>query len=848
VKPVTVPPAQPDTPSRPAPDPFQQRVIDAAEASIRVVAPAGSGKTETLARRVEQRIADGIPAHRILVLTFDRNAAASFRAKLHTASGPAPRVETLNAWGYALLRQHINEDRTRIITEPFWPGTRYLSDLVNDYGLQVFSSMLSKIKNEILDPRTTERKDLASWIAKNKIHLLRDLENEQIVARISDRQFGNDLASEYIAYERFLQDRGGIDFDDQKLRPLIHLRKNRDLRERIQGMVDEVIVDEFQDINHLDCELIALISPKATLVVTGDDDQAIYGFRGASAGFLIDPAAAFGREFTHYELSVNYRCPERIIDVAGRLIGHNETRIAKSPRADKDLPGRIDTLIADNVWHEAARIARYAGAILHSDDPKTMAVLTRTNGQAIDIQSAMIRAATPYQIAPENDIRITWEHARKMLLLAPTLREHDVPPPEDRATIVRAFAATRRLPERQVNNLVRAATQEDYMFPGPALQQLLPDRFQAAFTAGISQLRHSRSLGSDIIALEDFLNAVVSRAIEGGRRANQLSRLAGLEKLAEDDGDRREEFLVELDRLISIQREALRRSSTPKITLSTCHGAKGREWQVVFVPQCNDGVFPDNRSVEGEYLEAERKLFYVSITRAAERLVVSWVDDKKNGRSESTPSRFLIEAGLAKPPKQKSLPQEKNGRRGGLERAQKPSSGVPNAHPMTSRSANTGTSTSATRPKRRISLMSARRRKTIDGLADAAVAELGAQMLGWDERGEQPLADMTIRYQPSDPDATFPLQLDLALRGIPFQIDAADRVTESDIFTAMQEAWRSGVERISGSADADTIAAMERVLARVTESPDPARWRTLLTRLEDDAPGTDPSGVQFLAS
>src|SRR5690606_28694434 len=222
-----------------------------------------------------------------------------------------------------LLRQRFPDERNRIINEPYWPGTTYLNDLVGEYGHRVFSEMISKIKNEVFDRRSVDKKKLAAWIADNRVHLLRDLENEQIVSNLSDTQFGRDLATEFIAYEKFLQQRNGIDFDDQKLRPLIRLREDDALREQIQSLHDEVIVDEFQDINRLDSELIELIAEKATLVVTGDDDQAIYGFRGASAAYLINPKSAFNRDFTHYELSINYRCAPKIIDAAGKVITNN---------------------------------------------------------------------------------------------------------------------------------------------------------------------------------------------------------------------------------------------------------------------------------------------------------------------------------------------------------------------------------------------------------------------------------------------------------------------------------------------------------------------------------------------
>jgi DNA helicase-2/ATP-dependent DNA helicase PcrA len=533
-----------DSPPTPAPDAFQQRVIDATERSIRVVAPAGSGKTETLARRVEQRIRDGVSPRRILVLTFDRNAAGSFREKLRRGgSAQGTRVETLNAYGYALLRRHFPDERNRMITEPFWPGTRFLSELVNEYGRRTFDEMLSKLKNQSFDPRTMDRQALIRWISDNKVHLLRDLENELIDKKITPRQFGHDLASEFFAYEKFLADRGGIDFDDQKLRPLILLRQkqHRSLLGRIQAELDEVIVDEFQDINKLDCELIDLISPQATMVVTGDDDQAIYGFRGASAEYLIQPTNWFTREFAHYELSMNYRCPQRVLEAAGTLIDHNTTRIPKHPRAAKPDVGEIETITAPDAASEAVRIARRAGQLLKdpaTGDPQSVAVLARTNSQFFEIQPALVMEEVPYAIAPENDIRITWEQARRMLLLAPSLRGSATPDPEQRAEIVGIFGAAWRLGDRRIGELRRLAREDERAFPSPALIQAVAQRHRTAsnaFPTAIAQFRRSQTLKKDLEALDAFLNATASRngdANGGNWRENRQSRLTGLVTMA----------------------------------------------------------------------------------------------------------------------------------------------------------------------------------------------------------------------------------------------------------------------------------------------------------------------------
>lgn len=147
-----------------------------------------------------------------------------------------------------------------------------------------------------------------------------------------------------------------------------------------------------------------------------------------------------------------------------------------------------------------------------------------------------------------------------------------------------------------------------------------------------------------------------------------------------------------------------------------------------------------------------------------------------------------------------------------------------------------------------ITLFSVRSRVVADGMDPRKVGELASRMLDDEERYSLPTAEMTVRYQAHDPEATLPLQLDLALRGIPFAIVDAHRFTESDTFQSMREAWQSGKRRVAGSLGADTIAAMERILARTTESHEHRRWQAALERIADEEPGTDPEGVQFTAS
>src|SRR5690606_31855264 len=229
-------------------------------------------------------------------------------------------------------------------------------------------------------------------------------------------------------------------------------------------------------------------------------------------------------------------------------------------------------------------------------------------------------------------------------------------------------------------------------------------------------------------------------------------RLGGMKDLAGGFGSRRKEFLKELERLISHQREALRRDSTPKVTLSTCHGAKGREWQVVFVPFCNEGIFPDSRSEEGTYLEAERKLFYVSMTRASEHLIVSWSDAHADTGRRLFPSPFVVEAGLAQAPPRNRTPPPAS-----------PAFGKPSTRPAPPSRASQGSKASAApwwnekpkkkdtpaaraRPTRLITLFSTRSRVVIDGMDPKKVIEVAGRIVDDEARYNVSASEMMIRY------------------------------------------------------------------------------------------------------
>ena len=831
--------------SAPTLDPFQQKVVDATATSIRMVAPAGSGKTETLARRVQARIAGGIAPNRILLLTFDNNARQSVLRKLQALDVPQTvRVSTLNAFGYQLLNSHFPDERRRMVREVYFPASPILNDLVAEYGHSVFTEMLGKIKNAAIDPRTIDPADLARWCTKNREHLLRDLEDDPILEDVSDVRFGRELAREMQGYEQFLQQKNGIDFDDQKLRPLIRLQQDDLVLDRLQQAFDDVIVDEFQDINLLDAKLINLISGQSSLLITGDDDQAIYGFRGATADYLIYPKQELHREFTSFELAINYRCPPRILDAAGKLIDFNEDRIDKHPRSHKQIPGEIEVHKSRDAEGESDLIARRIKEILKAE-PVSAAVLVRRRSQMPGIQSAMIREGTPFRVDVKEDLRITWSLAMRALKVAP-LRMGTTPDAATRAEIVRIFGQARNYDRNRIEQLTRLAELDEIAFPGPELQQQLFDREQKELSEGIKALIGEMGVATRLRSLDSLLNTQVRTFMDGGKaeardRADKdASRLSGLVDLASEKGLTANALIARVEKMLEKQRPAFL-GEIPTVELSTCHGAKGREWQVVCIPYCNSGVFPDSRSSGGTHLEAERKLFYVSMTRASEHLICTWSVERRD-----EPGVFLIEAGLAEARKTPSagkvttftldggkvLPPQPAGRK---------------LSPDGSWAMSAPPKKAAGPLPRYITLVTPRIRTMQNAIESDACGTLADAIDQQHQERETPYREMRVLYARADAGSTVPLQVELALRGTPFAIAATQRFPDAVVFQTAVQAWTADAAPKCDPRDILLVDALAETLERLTGSDDSWVWLDRLESLvENESIGSDPAGVQLI--
>ena len=211
----------------------------------------------------------------------------------------------------------------------------------------------------------------------------------------------------YKAYELTMQRDNLLDFDDQKLRAYIAISENHDLLGLLQNKFTEIIVDEFQDINNLDFAFIHKIASNAILVVTGDDDQAIYGFRGCTPDFIIDLEKYLNRPITSYELVFNYRCPANIVYHANKLIQHNRRRIPKSPIPNNKNSSNIKVISSISAGLESKLILSNIRRIKESKprlEWHDLAVLYRTNAQSLPLQIEFIMNDVPFFVREEDNI------------------------------------------------------------------------------------------------------------------------------------------------------------------------------------------------------------------------------------------------------------------------------------------------------------------------------------------------------------------------------------------------------------------------------------------------------------
>ena len=624
----------------------QRAAVEHRGGPLLVLAGAGSGKTRVLTARIAHLIlARGVRADRIFAVTFTNKAAEEMRGRVATLLGADPRglwIGTFHSLAARLLRREA----------PLLGFSPSYSIYDSEDSEQLLGRMLEQ---RDLSAKTYPPRALHSLISAAKNRMI----SPEVFTRDADSALAKVAADCYQELGRILRQANAMDFDDLLLHPLTLFAAHPERLAWWQQRFDHVLVDEFQDVNAAQYQIVQRLAARhRNLCVVGDDDQAIYGWRGADVRHML----AFREDFPEsivVKLEQNYRSTQIVLDVANAVIAENVARLGKTLFTERKGGDPAVVCAAADERDEAEWLAgEFARLAADHDLPyEGMAVLYRTNAQSRPLEEAFRFRGIPYRLIGA----VSFYERREVKDLLAYLRL--VANPADDGACSRIVNVPRRgLGDASLHLLGQAATRWRRPLLEVAraadrvdgLRPNLRDAFRE-FAALIDRLRESVSAVDPATALETIIAVtgydqyLAEEGVEGAERLDNVRELvagaAGWAEVAqageEGDGSLIERYLTQAS-LLGPTDEAV---GDPRgVTLLTAHMAKGLEWPVVALAGLEEGLFPLARTAgEPGGLEEERRLCYVGLTRARERLYLSWARTRyRYGRLElSRPSRFL---------------------------------------------------------------------------------------------------------------------------------------------------------------------------------------------------------------
>ena len=628
-------------------NPSQRQAAVHVEGPLLVLAGPGSGKTRVVTHRVANLIQEGVPAHQIVALTFTNKAADEMRRRVTDLVGPQPvEMGTFHRFAARLLRSQAR-----------------LVGLTSDYSIldpDDSQSVLKRAAKRLgLSLTHTPIGRIAGTISRAKNDLVTPATFEPRWGRPADEV----VAKVWPLYQEMLLEANSVDFDDLLVHIARLLLDNPDLRRQLDARYRWMLVDEYQDTNAVQyCILRGLSLDHQNLAVTGDPDQAIYGWRGASIRNILE----FERDYpaaTVVTLEQNYRSTANILGTADRVIAHNSRRKPKRLVTDAE-PGPQVRIVLDSSSHdEADRIADEIATAVDagSRQPRDFCILFRTNALSRSLEVALRNRQLPYQLIRGLEF-FKRREVRDVVAWLRLLKN----PRDDEALLRIVNVPPRGIGKQSLDRLAAWAEQQ-------GLSRLEATR-QAAAVPGLSK-RAVKAYGQfgelvkSLQRLQQRSNGSVAPLVEAILDQTGYRELLAAEK--EDEGDER---LANVEELVTAARQvdesftAVLPDDDPlgqfleqtalvadtdiwdpagnQIALMTFHACKGLEFPVVYMVALEDGILPHERSLDDDnQLEEERRLVFVGITRGQQEVHASAarIRDYRGSRRISAPSIFLTE-------------------------------------------------------------------------------------------------------------------------------------------------------------------------------------------------------------
>ena len=605
----------------------QEEAIMHRDGPAMVLAGPGAGKTYVITNRVKALIDEyGVKPEQILVVTFSKAAAVEMKERFEMLTGGQRlpvRFGTFHSVFFQILRLAYHYEVKDIATPAL--KYRFLEETLNETGYEVDD------KKEFLS-------DIEKEISRVKG------EGIEIDCYFSSACSAEIFQKMYRGYQEKLQRHRCLDFDDMVVYTYQLLKEREDIRRRWQAQFRYLLIDEFQDINRLQYETVCMLAePENNLFIVGDDDQSIYGFRGAKPGIML----SFPKRFPDTKqivLGVNYRCSDEIMKAAERLIGKNNERYEKHIVANKGKEQPVHMKKCENLPDEAEKIVAQIQLYQKEGiDYQEMAVLFRTNMQMRLLAGKLMEHGIPFTMR-ENlpNLFDTWMAKDIMCYLQLALGN-------------RSREKFLKIANRPVRYLSRTAfTEPEVSFDklrayyAVKNQDWMEERiwnfeYDLKNLASLSPYAAIHFIRKGI-GYDEFLKTYADE-----RNVNADDWFDVLDEMQEMARDKKSipEFLSFVenygDTLEEIRQEQKKQQvkEEPGVSLMTMHASKGLEFPVVFVPTLNEDIVPYRKAVQEGNLEEERRMLYVAMTRAKTYLHLSFV--KERFHKEAEPSPFLYE-------------------------------------------------------------------------------------------------------------------------------------------------------------------------------------------------------------
>jgi DNA helicase-2/ATP-dependent DNA helicase PcrA len=624
-------------------NPAQRQAVLTTEGPLLVIAGAGSGKTRVLTHRVAHLLAAvGAKPNELLAITFTNKAAQEMKERVERALGPVARAIWIMTFHSACGRI-LRREAERL-------GYRSNFTIYDQADqVRVVKACLEELDR---DPKRFVPRGLHAQISKAKNQLISADEYAARVASFYDQT----VADVYQLYQRRLFASNAVDFDDLLMLTVDVLRRFPEAHERWAKAFRYILVDEYQDTNHAQYVLLKLLaSEHQNLMAVGDPDQSVYSFRGADIRNILE----FERDFPDTRvipLEQNYRSTNTILSAANAVISHNRERKEKSLWSELGEGELVHVVETEDEHAEARFVASEIAALIGGGySASEIAVTYRTNAQSRVLEDVLVRQGIDYLVigGPRFYERAEIKDAIAYLQVLDN--------PFDAVSLLRIANRPRRgIGDTSLSRLVTyadglgislwdATAHPEEAGLAPASARALKG-FRTAMESLLATASDSTVANLVEAALErtGYLEALeAERTIEARGRIENLQELVGVAR--EYDASAQEPSLSGFLQEISLysDQDALRGDDDEagQVTLLTLHNAKGLEFRAVFMLGLEEGIFPHVRSLEENSLEEERRLCYVGMTRAKERLTLTHAMRRNLfGRSEANlPSRFLDE-------------------------------------------------------------------------------------------------------------------------------------------------------------------------------------------------------------